>query len=154
MNILLHPVDTQLLLQIIPPKEYVPRKRGYNVEQLDVIIPAPICQVVTGKQGIYQQINIQKKAMTVQEFKVLAESDRYKPPKHDDHEDLERKYWKNVTYVSPIYGADVSGTITDTDVKVGWQSLPPIDADCHQLSYSNLLIIISHFFYYFYDGDW
>ncbi|KAA0187812.1 hypothetical protein HAZT_HAZT001494 [Hyalella azteca] len=103
---------------IIPPPEYVPRKAGYDVKDIDIIIPAPICQVVTGKQGIYQQINIQKKAMTVQEFKKLAESDRYKPPKHDDHEDLERKYWKNVTYVSPIYGADVSGTITDPDLKV------------------------------------
>lgn len=88
------------------------------MDDLDVTIPAPICQVVTGKQGIYQQINIQKKPMSVQEFKVLAESDRFKPPKHDDHDDLERKYWKNVTYVSPIYGADVSGTITDPDLKV------------------------------------
>ena len=74
--------------------------------------------MVTGKQGIYQQINIQKKAITVQEFKKLAESERYKTPKHNDHEDLERKYWKNITYVAPIYGADVSGTITDSDVKV------------------------------------
>ncbi|KAF2356401.1 JmjN domain [Trinorchestia longiramus] len=105
------------IAKIIPPPEYVPRKSGYDVKDLDITIPAPICQVVTGKQGIYQQINIQKKPLTVQEFKKLAESDRYKPPKHDDHEDLERKYWKNVTYVSPIYGADVSGTITDPDVK-------------------------------------
>jgi len=37
----------------------VPRKGGYDVNQLDVTIPAPICQVVTGKQGLYQQINIQ-----------------------------------------------------------------------------------------------
>lgn len=32
---------------------------------------------------------------------------------HDDHR---RKYWKNITYVSPIYGADVAGTLTDSDV--------------------------------------
>lgn len=118
-------------LQIIPPKEYVPRKGSYDIEDLNVTIPAPICQVVTGKQGIYQQINIQKKAMCVKEFKELAESDRYKPPKHDDHDDLERKYWKNVTYVSPIYGADVSGTITDSDVKVIWCSiLVPVLCTC------------------------
>ena len=64
------------LFQIIPPKEWCPRKDGYILENLDVTIPAPICQVVTGKQGIYQQINIQKKQMTVKEFKDLAESDR------------------------------------------------------------------------------
>lgn len=43
---------------------------------------------------------------------------RYRTPKHSSYDDLERKYWKNVTYVSPIYGADVSGSITDPDVKV------------------------------------
>ena len=32
-----------------------------------------------------------------------------------DFEDLERKYWKNVTFGQAIYGADISGSITDTD---------------------------------------
>ncbi|XP_042238661.1 uncharacterized protein LOC121877084 isoform X2 [Homarus americanus] len=105
------------LAKIIPPSEWCPRKSGYNVEALDLTIPAPICQVVTGKQGLYQQINIQKKPMTVQEFNELANNDRYRTPKHSSYEDLERKYWKNITYVSPIYGADVSGSITDPDVK-------------------------------------
>lgn len=81
-------------------------------------IPAPICQVVTGKQGLYQQINIQKRQMAVREFESLANKPRYATPKHFDYEDLERKYWKNITYVSPIYGADVSGSITDKDVNV------------------------------------
>ncbi|XP_063596662.1 uncharacterized protein LOC134773393 [Penaeus indicus] len=107
------------LAKIIPPKEWCPRKEGYDLEKLDMTIPAPICQVVTGKQGLYQQINIQKKAMTVQEFYKMANNDRYRTPKHSSYEDLERKYWKNITYVSPIYGADVSGSITDPDVKAG-----------------------------------
>ncbi|XP_066940140.1 uncharacterized protein [Macrobrachium rosenbergii] len=104
------------LAKIIPPPEWCPRKQGYDLESLDLTIPAPICQVVTGKQGLYQQINIQKKAMTVREFSKLANSDRYRTPRHTSFEDLERKYWKNITYVSPIYGADVSGSITDEDV--------------------------------------
>ena len=41
---------------------------------------------------------------------------RYATPKHFDYEDLERKYWKNIIYGQPIYGADVSGTLTDPDV--------------------------------------
>ncbi|XP_045592773.2 uncharacterized protein [Procambarus clarkii] len=105
------------LAKIIPPPEWCPRKSGYDLDSLDLTIPAPICQVVTGKQGLYQQINIQKKPMTVKEFNKLANSDRYRTPKHSSYEDLERKYWKNITYVSPIYGADVSGSITDPDVK-------------------------------------
>ncbi|CAK9829138.1 Probable lysine-specific demethylase 4B [Anthophora retusa] len=105
------------LAKVIPPPEWVPRKGGYNLEDLDLTIPAPICQVVTGKQGLYQQINIQKKSMTVQEYSKLANSERYSTPRHFDYEDLERKYWKNITYVAPIYGADVSGSLTDPDVK-------------------------------------
>ncbi|XP_011646275.1 uncharacterized protein LOC105432945 isoform X3 [Pogonomyrmex barbatus] len=105
------------LAKVIPPPEWIPRKKGYDLDELDLTIPAPICQVVTGKQGLYQQINIQKKSMTVQEYSKLANSDRYATPRHFDYEDLERKYWKNITYVAPIYGADVSGSLTDPDVK-------------------------------------
>lgn len=106
------------LAKVIPPPEWVPRKSGYKLEDLNVTIPAPICQVVTGKQGLYQQINIQKKSMTVQQYCDLANSERYQTPRHFDYEDLERKYWKNITYVAPIYGADVSGSLTDADVNV------------------------------------
>jgi hypothetical protein len=38
---------------------------------------------------------------------------RYAAPKCRDVEELERKYWKNVTYIKPIYGADVSGSLFD-----------------------------------------
>lgn len=43
-------------------------------------------------------------------FHVLT---RYCTPRHQDFEDLERKYWKNLTFVSPIYGADISGSLYD-----------------------------------------
>lgn len=38
---------------------------------------------------------------------------RYCTPRHQDFDDLERKYWKNLTFVSPIYGADISGSLYD-----------------------------------------
>jgi len=78
---------------------------------------------VQGKQGLYQQLNIQKKAMTVEDYRNLAESEKFRTPNHFDYGDLERKYWKNIIYKSPIYGADVSGSITDKDVDVGIYSL-------------------------------
>jgi len=56
--------------------------------------------------------------MTVAEYKTLAESPEYITPSHFDYADLERKYWKNIVYKCPIYGADVSGSITDKDVEV------------------------------------
>lgn len=69
---LLIPLQLQAgIAKVVPPKEYVPRKGGYgDIDDLE--IPAPISQIVTGKQGLYQQINIQKKAMTVREFREYA----------------------------------------------------------------------------------
>ncbi|KAL7050218.1 hypothetical protein ACKWTF_003995 [Chironomus riparius] len=106
------------LAKIIPPPEWVPRKNGYNIDDIDITIKSPILQFVTGKQGFYQQFNVQKRPMTVKDFYNKANSERYATPKYFDYEDLERKFWKNVTYIQPIYGADVSGSITDEDVHV------------------------------------
>ena len=45
-------------------------------------------------------------------FKCLP---RYAAPAHETIDDLERKYWKNVAFNPPIYGADISGTLMDSD---------------------------------------
>ncbi|XP_066131223.1 lysine-specific demethylase 4B isoform X4 [Saccopteryx bilineata] len=105
------------LAKIIPPKEWKPRQTYDDID--DVVIPAPIQQVVTGQSGLFTQYNIQKKAMTVGEYRRLANSEKYCTPRHQDFDDLERKYWKNLTFVSPIYGADISGSLYDDDV-VQW----------------------------------
>ncbi|XP_051930444.1 lysine-specific demethylase 4B isoform X2 [Hippocampus zosterae] len=102
------------LAKVIPPEGWKPRKSYEAIE--DMVIPAPIMQVVTGQSGLFTQYNIQKKSMTVGEYRKLANSKKYCTPRHKDFDDLERKYWKNLTFVSPIYGADVSGSIYDEDI--------------------------------------
>ncbi|KFO71693.1 Lysine-specific demethylase 4C, partial [Cuculus canorus] len=92
-----------------------PRKHYDDIE--DLMIPAPIQQMVTGQSGLFTQYNIQKKPMTVKEFKQLAYSDKYCTPRYIDYEDLERKYWKNLTFVAPIYGADINGSIYDEGIE-------------------------------------
>lgn len=105
------------LAKIIPPSEWKPRRRPYDSPDImNMVIPAPIQQEVHGSGGLYQQYNMQKKKMTVAEFKKLAESPKYAPPPYFDYEDLERKYWKNISFNPPIYGADVSGSIYDEGV--------------------------------------
>uniref|UniRef100_A0A8C7ZI76 [histone H3]-trimethyl-L-lysine(9) demethylase n=1 Tax=Oryzias sinensis TaxID=183150 RepID=A0A8C7ZI76_9TELE len=99
------------LAKVIPPEGWKPRKSYDTIE--DMVIPAPIMQVVTGQSGLFTQYNIQKKSMSVGEFRKLANSKKYCTPRHKDFDDLERKYWKNLTFVSPIYGADVGGSIYD-----------------------------------------
>ncbi|KAM8890359.1 lysine-specific demethylase 4B [Synchiropus picturatus] len=102
------------LAKVIPPEGWKPRKCYETID--DMVIPAPIMQVVTGQSGLFTQYNIQKKSMTVSEYRKLANSKKYGTPRHKDFDDLERKYWKNLTFVSPIYGADVSGSIYDEGV--------------------------------------
>nr|XP_054593227.1 lysine-specific demethylase 4A isoform X2 [Nothobranchius furzeri] len=103
------------LAKIVPPKEWKPRGSYDDID--DLVIPAPIQQVVTGQSGLFTQYNIQKRSMTVREFRRIANSDKFCSPHYDDFEELERKYWKNVTFNPPIYGADVNGSLYDTDVK-------------------------------------
>ncbi|GLH09727.1 Probable lysine-specific demethylase 4B [Gryllus bimaculatus] len=107
------------LAKIIPPPEWVPRQKGYDIDDINITIPTPIRQVVDGKAGLYTQINVQRKAMTVKEYQKLADSDRHRTPKHTDYDSLERTYWKQIMYGSPIYGADVSGSLTD-DSLTAW----------------------------------
>uniref|UniRef100_A0A3B3SUK1 Lysine (K)-specific demethylase 4B n=1 Tax=Paramormyrops kingsleyae TaxID=1676925 RepID=A0A3B3SUK1_9TELE len=102
------------LAKVIPPKEWKPRQSYETVEEM--VIPAPIMQVVTGQSGLFTQYNIQKKSMTVGEYRKLANSKKYCTPCHKDFDDLERKYWKNLTFVSPIYGADISGSLYDENI--------------------------------------
>eukprot|EP00063_Salmo_salar_P096482 XP_014071317.1 PREDICTED: lysine-specific demethylase 4B isoform X1 [Salmo salar] len=102
------------LAKVIPPKGWKPRQSYDTIEEM--VIPAPIMQVVTGQSGLFTQYNIQKKSMTVGEYRQLANSRTYCTPRHKDFDDLERKYWKNLTFVSPIYGADVSGSIYDPEI--------------------------------------
>lgn len=102
------------LAKVIPPKEWKPRQSYETIEEM--VIPAPIMQVVTGQSGLFTQYNIQKKSMTVGEYKKLANSKKYCTPQHKDFDDLERKYWKNLTFVSPIYGADISGSLYDQGI--------------------------------------
>ncbi|KAK2901170.1 hypothetical protein Q8A67_009285 [Cirrhinus molitorella] len=103
------------LAKIVPPKNWKPRRSYDDID--DLLIPAPIQQVVTGQSGLFTQYNIQKKAMTVKEFRKTANSDKFCSPRYDDFEELERKYWKNLTFNPPIYGADVNGTLYDPDIK-------------------------------------
>lgn len=38
---------------------------------------------------------------------------RFCSPKYADFDELERKFWKDLTFNPPLYGADVSGTLYD-----------------------------------------
>lgn len=60
--------------KIVPPKEWKPRHSYEDID--DLVIPAPIQQVVTGVSGLFTQYNIQRRSMTVREFRRVANSNR------------------------------------------------------------------------------
>lgn len=102
------------MAKVIPPKGWKPRRTYDDID--DLVIPAPIQQVVTGQSGLFTQYNIQKKPMTVHEFRKTSNMDKFCNPRYADFDELERKFWKNLTFNPPLYGADVSGTLYDPDV--------------------------------------
>ncbi|XP_030582874.1 lysine-specific demethylase 4A isoform X1 [Archocentrus centrarchus] len=102
------------MAKVIPPKGWKPRRTYDDID--DLVIPAPIQQVVTGQSGLFTQYNIQKKPMTVHEFRKTSNMDKFCSPRYVDFDELERKFWKNLTFNPPLYGADVSGTLYDPDV--------------------------------------
>lgn len=107
------------LAKIIPPKTWTPRKSGYDdiITSTEMKIKDPIEQEVHGRDGIYQVYNIERKTLSVSKFRKLAESNKYSTAVHSDYDELERKYWRNIKYLPPIYGADVGGSLYDEDCK-------------------------------------
>ncbi|XP_066227021.1 lysine-specific demethylase 4D [Saccopteryx leptura] len=103
------------LAKIIPPKEWKARQTYDDIS--DILITTPLQQVAHGRAGVFIQYHKRKKAMTVGEYRHLANSGKYRTPPHLDFEDLERKYWKTRLYHSPIYGADISGSLFDVNTK-------------------------------------
>ncbi|XP_074492981.1 lysine-specific demethylase 4A isoform X3 [Sebastes fasciatus] len=102
------------MAKVIPPKCWKPRRTYDDID--DLVIPAPIQQMVTGQSGLFTQYNIQKKPMTVHEFRKTSNMAKFCSPRYVDFDELERKFWKNLTFNPPLYGADVSGTLYDPDV--------------------------------------
>jgi jumonji domain-containing protein 2 len=117
--------------KIVPPREWVPRRGGY--EDLQVEIPTPIRQHATGGRGVFRSMLVECKPLPLRGeggeggkgFRELAlEQDRLRPAGARP-EDLERRFWKNVPFSPPMYGADVEGSASDADCQ-GW-SVPRLD---------------------------
>ncbi|KAM6158566.1 lysine-specific demethylase 4D-like [Rhynchocyon petersi] len=99
------------LAKVIPPKEWRPRQIYEDIG--DILIATPVQQKTFGCAGVFNQFHEEKEAMSVEEYRHLANSEKYRTPAHLDLEDLERRYWQNRPYNPPVYGADVSGSLFD-----------------------------------------
>ncbi|KAI5955174.1 hypothetical protein KGF54_001735 [Candida jiufengensis] len=123
------------IVRVIPPKEWVDSISScYTKENLSKVnIKNPIVQQInrTG-HGVFQQQNVERaRKYNLEQWKELSR--HYEPPKkrkrsHDEMmsndteytvercEELERAYWKSLTYSEPIYGADTEGSLFTNDI--------------------------------------
>ncbi|EGD78058.1 hypothetical protein PTSG_08936 [Salpingoeca rosetta] len=111
--------DQRGIAKVIAPPEYT--KGGFDVDRFDqMLIRSPIEQLVSGTDGRFCVMNVEKKDMTVQQFRSLANSSRHTAPAKykGKYDELERYFWRNLAFNSAIYGADVAGTVTNPDQKV------------------------------------
>uniref|UniRef100_A0A2K5QTL3 [histone H3]-trimethyl-L-lysine(9) demethylase n=1 Tax=Cebus imitator TaxID=2715852 RepID=A0A2K5QTL3_CEBIM len=97
------------LAKVIPPKEWKARKTYDDIE--DILVTTPLQQVTSGQGGVFTQYHKEKKAMTVAKYRHLANSKKYQTPPHRNFEDLEQQYWRSHPGNSPIYGADINGSL-------------------------------------------
>uniref|UniRef100_A0A2I3GMC1 [histone H3]-trimethyl-L-lysine(9) demethylase n=1 Tax=Nomascus leucogenys TaxID=61853 RepID=A0A2I3GMC1_NOMLE len=103
------------LAKVIPPKEWKARKTYDDIE--DILVATPLQQVTSGQGGVFTQYHKKKKAMTVREYRHLANSKKYQTPPHQNFRDLEQQYWKSHPGNPPIYGADISGSLFEESTK-------------------------------------
>ncbi|KAI1727721.1 jmjN domain-containing protein [Ditylenchus destructor] len=108
------------ICKIIPPKEWNPRPSRPSYDDADAYtIKCPVKEKIEGSSGNYLKgLKVHRKKMSVADFKQIALSKEMSNPKPDfTLSELERHYWRNITFGEPIYGADTPGTLYDPDVK-------------------------------------
>lgn len=109
------------ICKIVPPKEWIPRKKGYCPDDFEgeVFLKEPSEQnFVTRDKGVHQYARngLVNRPMTVAQFHKMATNTVYRTPQHESFSELERKYWRSIHMCPPIYGADVSNSITDPEI--------------------------------------
>ncbi|KNC78407.1 hypothetical protein, variant 1, partial [Sphaeroforma arctica JP610] len=102
---------------VVPPAGWVARRSYEGIKDL-VKITSPIEQAMTGQQGVFQSLNIERKGMTIAKFEEMCAKDKFKPPTSRTDHEMERTFWKTVTYNAPFYGADIPGSLFDEDQEV------------------------------------
>jgi len=111
------------ICKIVPPKEWIPRKEGYNPNDIDIQIQYPVQQNLSrgSERGAFRALAASYPSIPVRDYVKLATKEKFLPPPHNSYEELEQLYWEQQyddTREAPIYGADTCDSITDAEQKV------------------------------------
>lgn len=95
-----------------------------------LVIPNPIRQTVDGSKGVYQLLLVEEPPCTVAKFREKAERSvpDLKPARSRvdlqegaaQESDIERLFWKTLRFQSPLYGADMPGSLLAHRAKNMW----------------------------------
>lgn len=98
--------------QIVAPDGWF--ERSYALEDLEQVcaVTKPVSQHVAGKKGIFNVDLVERKSLSVREFKTLADTlgaSKDEPEDLSDVDSIERQFWKSLrpTMDAPVYGADI-----------------------------------------------
>ena len=111
------------IARIVPPKEWIPRKAGYEPSEMtDIIIKKPVKQEIIST-GVAYTVSGDRSLppLTLPKYASLATNQSYLAPNHKSHEELEELYWnqnQDASHPSPLYAADVEASLTDPDQEI------------------------------------
>lgn len=81
------------------------------------MITSPSYQVVTGSDGYYQQALALEAPLSVKQYQAMANSDKYSAPRCNP-DDIDKHYWSQLIKTTPLYGAEVDGTLFDDQCNI------------------------------------
>ena len=119
------------------------------------MVLGPIEQNIFGKGGIYECLYIQKKSMTLKEYRAKMGvfdklSEGCSAAEVEDKVTIKlRQFWKNIVFSPPIYGADLLNTLMDN--KAGAWNLNKLDSLLNQAIDIKVRGVTSS---YCYIGSW
>lgn len=109
------------MCKIIPPKEWLPRQISYDIDEINNTIETPTEQMFKRKsKGYYRMDNHIIDTLTLRQYKDLAESDKYMPPRYSSWSEIDSIYWhdiENKKTPPPMYAADIQMSLMDSDLE-------------------------------------
>lgn len=106
------------ICKIVPPAGWF-KKPNYN--KVEITIPNPIRQCVSGRAGIFQVDLIEVRPMNLLDFQQFASRNAFES---DSYAERERKFWRSLgvagQWEDPIYGADYVGSLFGDDKASSW----------------------------------
>jgi len=112
------------ICKIVAPKEWIPRRQGYHLEDINFKIQRPLQQTLKPEAGQSDVLRFSSKLLppiTVTEYARLTQIPQYHPPIYTSYKQIEDEYWKTTqgaNFLDPIYGADVNESLIDEDNEV------------------------------------